>query len=253
MDPIRALHLDSVAEEKTQSGDDTGHKTWNTHSTGRLHNEKCCIPRRQGLWSTSFIEARTIRGEVLSEYLCSFCHLLFKLRLCCGVLLHKRLVGLCGFFGFHSSLQNINKTDKWLSLGYTLHTMGLCFPRSTRESAKEKAKLRCSSEGEKLSGVKSFCMERSVTALHQALLPYHDYVGACMCECDLPPCPHLSGWPPLCGGAPAPRFWHCRSPWTSAEPERWSGCSERPPGWTPPPLSSSNTQMFCIVTQLTTG
>lgn len=131
--------------------------------------------------------------------------------------------------------------------------MGLCFPRSTRESAKEKAKLRCSSEGEKLSGVKSFCMERSVTALHQALLPYHDYVGACMCECDLPPCPHLSGWPPLCGGAPAPRFWHCRSPWTSAEPERWSGCSERPPGWTPPPLSSSNTQMFCIVTQLTTG
>lgn len=102
-------------------------------------------------------------------------------------------------------------------------------------------------------GVKSFCMERSVTALHQALLPYHDYVGACMCKCDLPPCPHLSGWPPLCGGAPAPRFWHCRSPWTSAEPERWSGCSERPPGWTPPPLLSSNTQMFCIVTQLTTG
>lgn len=32
MDPIRAFHNDSVAEEKTQSGDDTGHKMWNTHT-----------------------------------------------------------------------------------------------------------------------------------------------------------------------------------------------------------------------------
>lgn len=75
----------------------------------------------------------------------------------------------------------------------------------------------------------------------------------CTCKCDLPPCPHLSGWPPLCGGAPAPQFWHCRSPWTSAEPEIWSGCSGRPPAWTPPLLLSNNTQMSCTVTQLTTG
>lgn len=32
MDPIRALHSDSVTEEKTQSGDDTGKETWNTHT-----------------------------------------------------------------------------------------------------------------------------------------------------------------------------------------------------------------------------
>lgn len=97
-------------------------------------------------------------------------------------------------------------------------------------------------------------VQRSIKALHHALLHYHEYVGVCVCtcECDLPPCPHLSGWPPLCGGAPAPRFWHCRSPWTCAGPERWSGCSVRPPGWTPPPLLSSSTQMSCRVTHITT-
>lgn len=32
MDPIRTFHNDSIAEEKTQSGDDTGPKMWNTHT-----------------------------------------------------------------------------------------------------------------------------------------------------------------------------------------------------------------------------
>lgn len=43
------------------------------------------------------------------EYLCRSCHLLFKLWLCCSIFLHKWLIGLCSFFGFHSSLQDVNR------------------------------------------------------------------------------------------------------------------------------------------------
>lgn len=75
------------------------------------------------------------------EYLRRFCHLLFKLWLCCGIFLHKWLIGLCSFFGFHSSLQDINRqmNDYHHCALYThTHTIDHCFPRSTEESAKEK-------------------------------------------------------------------------------------------------------------------
>lgn len=39
MDPIRAFHSHSATEEKTQSGDDTGHEMWNMRTHAHTHTE----------------------------------------------------------------------------------------------------------------------------------------------------------------------------------------------------------------------
>lgn len=80
------------------------------HRFGRLHNKVLTAQRQTTGWVWgNILNEKTHRKRFDWWYLCSFCHLLFKLRLGCGIFLHVRFVGLCSFFGFYSSLQSVNK------------------------------------------------------------------------------------------------------------------------------------------------
>lgn len=63
------------------------------------------------------------------------------------------------------------------------------FPDQLKKICKE-TELRLTSKGKKLLGVKASVW--SAMALHHALLPYHDYVGVCVCVCVTSHLVHIS-------------------------------------------------------------
>lgn len=139
------IPLQRGKKKKPRSGDDAGHKC-GTHSPVHTHH-----PLKQ-----RSVERHRGRQPSCDEYLCRSCHLLFKLRLCRSIFLHEWLVGLCSFFGFHSSLRDVNRQMNdyhQCALCTHTHTIGHCFPRSTEESAKEKKKVLFNLSGQESFGL----------------------------------------------------------------------------------------------------
>lgn len=116
-----------------------------TQHTDRLRNESFEYQKdrqKAEFVSTYFKWAHRTGKLSPSEYLCSFCHLVFKLWLSGGIFLHIWLVGLCSFFGFNSSLKNINRQINDYNQFIYLHN-GPMF-----------SELRLTSEGKKVLGFK---------------------------------------------------------------------------------------------------